>query len=308
MSLKTSYSTKRKLDGFVETLFFSPQFILYFIFTILPFFIAVPMIFTSKVNFLDSNSHFIGMENFAAVFSDPLIGEFLPAFRRTMVYTLLNYSSVYIIGLPMALIMYEYASKLKQGFFTIIYMPYIIAPFGIGMMLTMLLSRDTGTLNLLLLKLGILSQPIDVMDETVAAWALPIIAGWKNAGFNMALILAGLLSVPRDTVEASIVDGVNYWQRLWYVYFPQIIPSFIIATIMCLLGSFGAFDLPVGFGGLRGNQSAYFLAVMLYKMGFAGSTGQSGTLAQAVTISMVAYLPLVSIAVFLNRLQKKLQY
>jgi len=298
---------KRGEEPVLEFFLFAPQFILYITFTILPFMIAIPILFTSRTDFLDSAVEFVGFRNFSAIFSPPLVNDYLPAVKRTAFYTFFNYLSVYIFGLPLALIMYEYVSRLKQSFFTIIYLPYIIAPFGIGMMMSMLLSRDTGSLNLLLVELNIISQPIDIMDETVARWALPIVAGWKNAGFNMAIILAGLLSVPRETVEASIVDGVSYFQRLFFIYIPQIIPSFIIATIMCLLGSFGAFDLPVGFGGMRGNNAAMFLAVLLYKMGFAGSVSQSGTLAQAVTISVVTYVPLVLIAILLNRLQKRLE-
>lgn len=289
----------------IDAALFSPQFILYILFTLLPFAIAVPIIFTSRTDFLDTSVRFVGFENFQAIFREPLVRDYLPAVQRTAFYTLLNYLSVYVFGLPLALIMYEYTSRLKNGFFTVIYLPYIIAPFGIGMMMSMLLSSDTGSLNLLLLKLNIISKPIEIMDEGVARWALPLVAGWKNAGFNMAIILSGLLSIPRETVEASIVDGASYLQRLFHIYIPQIIPSFIIATVMCLLGSFGAFDLPVGFGGLRGNNAAMFLAVLLYKMGFAGSAMQSGTLAQAITISIATYLPLILVAIGLNRLQKR---
>lgn len=308
MKIITGLSRRKSINNLMDLVFFSPQFILYFTFTILPFFIALPIIFSSRVNFVDSDVLYVGLENFKRIFQEPIIHEFLPAVARTGWFTLLNYGMVFLFGMTLALLMFEYTSKLKKGFFAVIYMPYVVSGLGVGMMITMLLSRDSGTLNLLLLQLQIIEKPIDVMQESTASWALPFSVGWKNAGFNMALFLSGLLSVPVDTIDASKVDGANYWQRLRHVYFPQIRPSIILATIMCLLGSFGAFDVPVGFGGLRGNRSAYFLAVMLYQMGFSGGGSQTGTLAQAVTISLVTYMPLVLIAIFFNRLQRKYNY
>ena len=124
----------------------------------------------------------------------------------------------------------------------------------------------------------------------------------------MAVFLSGLLSIPTDSIDASRVDGVNYWQRIRYVYLPQIVPNLTLVTIFCLLGSFGVFDVPVGLGALKGNASARFLSVLIYQVGFSAAGEKMGTLAQAITISMVVYLPLLLIAFFLNGLQKKMQY
>ena len=37
---------------------------------------------------------------------------------------------------------------------------------------------------------------------------------WKNAGYYMLFYIAGLQNVPRDTIEAAMIDGANAWQRL----------------------------------------------------------------------------------------------
>lgn len=46
--------------------------------------------------------------------------------------------------------------------------------------------------------------------------------GWRYAGLNMAFFLGGLMGIPTDSIEASIIDGANYWQKLRYIYIPQI--------------------------------------------------------------------------------------
>jgi ABC-type sugar transport system permease subunit len=214
---------------------------------------------------------------------------------------------VFAFGLTLALLMYE--GKFRGMFFTIIFLPYMLSGLGTGMLLIMLFSRDQGSINLLLMELGVLKEPFDIKDPSVTAYALPLILGWRYAGFNMALFLAGLMSIPTETVEASKVDGANYLQRVRFVYLPQIVPSIIIATIFCLIGSFGVFDEPVGMGAFYGNRSAEYFAVTIFKLGFGSTVGQQiGTMAQGVTMSLVVFVPLTAIAIYLIRLQRKVQY
>lgn len=304
-ALKSGRSTKKKTFTRDELVFFLPQFVIYITFTLLPLLVAIPIIFTDRVNFIDPEVSFIGLRNFMEIFRAPIVGVMLPALARTAIFTGVTFLNIFIIGLPLALIVFEFKSRLNGPFFTVVYMPYVTAPIGVGILLTMLFSLDSGTMNLLLLKLGILDNPINIVEEEVARWALPLMVGWRNAGFNMAILLSGLLTISDESIEASLVDGASYWQRLTRIYVPQIIPSIVIATIVTLLRSFGNFDIPVGFGGLRGNRSAYFLSVMLYQMGFGGAATQTATLAHAVTISFVVYLPLVIVAIALNRIQRR---
>lgn len=291
-----------------DVLFLSPQIMLYLTFTIAPFILGFFIIFTNRINYLTTDVDFIGLKNFISIFEKPLIGPFISSVKRTAVFTVINYLMVFLFGAPLALLMFEFEGKLKKGFFSVIYMPYIVSGLGIGLMLPMLFSRDNGSLNLLFTKIGLIQNAIDIKKPLVSAIALPFIVGWRSAGFNMALFLTGLLSIPTDTIDASKVDGVNYWQRLRYVYFPQMIPCIIIATIFCLIGSFGIFDVPVGMGGLAANESVRYFALHLYFSGFGTHAQQGATLAEAVTMSMVVYLPLATIAFFLNNIQKKLQY
>jgi ABC-type sugar transport system permease subunit len=196
-----------------------------------------------------------------------------------------------------------YQVGFRGGFFTIIYLPMMLSGLATGFVTTMLFSRATGTVNLLLLELGWLQNPIDLKLPTGTTVILPILIGWKYAGFNMAIFLSGLMNIPRETIEAAIVDGASYWQRLIRVYFPQMMPSFIIATIFCLIGSFGIFDELVAMGALYGNQQAFFLSVLFFEYGFLRRR-----LALGMTLALEVGIPLVFLGVLLQRLQRRLQY
>lgn len=290
-----------------EILFASPQLILYLGLTIVPLLISLPIIFTDQINFTDQNIDFVGLDNFAGIFRPPLVEQFLPALGRTVVLTAAGYVMVFAFGLTLALLMYE--GKFGGIFFTIIYLPYMLSGLGTGMLLILLFSRDQGSLNLLFMKLGLIKQGFDIRDPAITAYFLPLILGWRYAGFNMALFLAGLMSIPPETVEASRIDGADYLQRLWYIYLPQIVPSIIIATIFCLIGTFGIFDEPVGLGAFAGNRSAEYFAIILFKLGFGTAVGtQIGTMAQGMTMALVVFVPLTVLAVYLVRVQRRLQY
>ena len=303
---KKLLTTERKRTLW-EVVFVAPQLILYVGLTIVPLIISIPIVLTNRANFTDLTVDAVGLSNFVNIFQFPLSDIFFSALARTVLLTFLNYVAVFAFGLTLALLLFE--GKFGGFFFTIIYLPYMLSGFGVGILLIMLFSRDQGSLNLLFMEMGVLKTPFDIKDPSITAVALPLVLGWRYAGFNMALFLSGLLSIPIETIEASRVDGASYLQRLRYVYLPQIVPSIIIATIFCLIGSFGVFDEAVGLGAFYGNPAAEFFAISVFKMGFGTAIGQQiGTLAEGMTMALVVFVPLTLMAAYLVRLQKRLQY
>ena len=282
--------------------FILPQLVIFIFLTIVPFFVAIPILFTDMSQFNDPKINPVGLRNFTALFTDPSVQrDYLPAFRRTIVFVVLNYTTVYIFGLSLALLMYEVG--FRGGFFTVVYLPLMVSGLAVGYMAVMLFSRETGTANLLLLELGLIKEPFDLYSAEGTAFILPLLVGWRYAGYNMAIFLSGLLAIPEETIEASIVDGTNYWQRLTRVYFPQMWPSFILATTMCLIGSFAVFDELVAMGALYVNPEAKLLSILFFTYGF-----QVERLAMGMTLAVMSFLPLVFIGIALQRLQRRLQY
>lgn len=291
---------RRRILG--DWAFILPQLVIFVFLTIIPFFVAIPILFTDMAQFNDPQINPVGLRNFLALFNDrSVLADYLPALRRTLVFVALNYTTVYIFGLSLALLMYEVG--FRGGFFTVVYLPLMVSGFAVGYMAVMLFSRETGTANLLLMELGLIEKGIDIFSPEGTAFILPLLVGWRYAGYNMAIFLSGLLSIPEETIEAAIVDGTSYWQRLIRVYFPQMWPSFILATTMCLIGSFAVFDELVAMGALYVNPEAKFLSILFFTYGF-----QVERLAMGMTLAVETFLPLVFIGIALQRLQRRLQY
>jgi len=287
---------------FEDWAFMLPQLVIFVGLTIVPFFVAIPILFTDMSQFNDPQINPVGLRNFTVLFTDPSVQrDYFPALRRTVVFVILNYTTVYIFGLSLALLMYEVG--FRGGFFTVVYLPLMVSGLAVGYMAVMLFARETGTANLLLLKLGVLEEPIDIYSAEGTAFILPLLVGWRYAGYNMAIFLSGLLAIPKETIESSVVDGATYLQRLFKIYFPQMWPSFILATTMCLIGSFAVFDELVAMGALYVNPEAKLLSILFFTYGF-----QVERLAMGMTLALQTFFPLMLLGIALQRLQRRLQY
>ena len=280
----------------------APQLSLFILAVLVPLVISVPVMFTDRKTFTDVDVQNIGFDNFTRLFRDEAIAQdYWPALSRTVRFTIFNYAMVFLFGLTLALLMYEIG--FRSGLFTMIYMPYMLSGLALGFLAIMLFAESSGNINLLLKNLGYTGDPINIKTEQGTTMILPVLVGWKAAGFNMALFLTGLLSIPKETIEASIVDGASYLQRLRRIYFPQMVPAFVMATIFCLLGSFRVFDELVALGGLEANKEAEFMSVVIQRYGFSANR-----LALGLVLSVETFLPLTIIALLLLRLQRRFEY
>lgn len=279
--------------------FVAPQFILYFALTILPFVVAFPILFTNMSSYTDQTATYVGFANFTAIFTNPSLGSaFFDALRKTVVFTTLNYLNIYIFGLALALLMYEIG--FQGWFFIIVYLPMMLSGVALGYVAKALFAYGNGTGNLILVQLGL--PQVDIANPSTTPIILALLVGWRYAGFNMAIFLAGLLSIPKETIEASVVDGASYWQRLFRVYFPQMIPSFIMASTLLIIGSFGVFDELIALSGHTVNIGARFSSVLFYVTAF-----NSNQLALGMTMAVETFVPLVIVGIALLELQRRLR-
>jgi len=88
-----------------DWLFILPQLSLFVLLTIVPFLVAIPYLFTDMSQFNDPQINQIGLKNFTAIFDDPSVQrDYFPALQRTVIFVILNYTTVFIFGLSLALL------------------------------------------------------------------------------------------------------------------------------------------------------------------------------------------------------------
>jgi raffinose/stachyose/melibiose transport system permease protein len=137
-------------------------------------------------------------------------------------------------------------------------------------------------------------------DPSVALYAVLGTAIWTAVGFVFVIILSALRNVDTDQVDAALLDGANYLQRLRYVVLPQIMPVFLMVAALTLIGGFAVFDIIFVMTGGGPAGATDVLGTYAYKSAF-----QIGRISYGTTLALVIAVLAVPVAVWLNRLQRR---
>jgi multiple sugar transport system permease protein len=200
---------------------------------------------------LISPMEWVGLDNYRELLTDPLTGRI---FLHTLLYVAGYLPLVYAGGLGLALALNR-ALRGRTGLRAAYFLPVVTSWVVVALVWKWLLNPNGGLVNTVLGWLH-LPQPGWWTDPT---WALPSVvlaSAWKDLGFVMVILLAGLQAVPGDVLEAATVDGANAWQRFWRVTFPLLTPSTFFVVVISLINGFQVFDqVYVMTGGGPGDSS-----------------------------------------------------
>ena len=96
-----------------------------------------------------------------------------------------------------------------------------------------MLSVDDGTVNTILCRLGIISEPINFLSEPKYFWAILIISSlWKNVGYGAIIYLAAISGINAELYEAASVEGASKFRQIFVITLPCIVPQIVIKLIM----------------------------------------------------------------------------
>lgn len=218
-------------------LFLAPAVALNLIFFIQPLIRVIQMSFYNW-RVIGTNT-FLGLGNYERLINDPL---FWKALSNTVIYTLIVTPGIFLLALALALLLNR---KLPgtNVYRTIYFVPVAISFVVSSLVWLWIFNELYGILNYGLSSLGLISSRISWLGSTwMARISVSVMVIWKTAGFSMMILLAGLQGVPVQVYEAADIDGANTRQRFLFVTMPMIRPTFILALMISLIGSFLAFD------------------------------------------------------------------
>ena len=208
--------------------------------TLLAFSIG-PMVGTAWVSLQDWNlirdAEFIGLDNYRELWGDE---DFRRALRNTLYY-LVGYLPLVIAGgLGLAMLV---NSRLRGVaiFRAMYFMPVVTSWVVVALLWRWLLNPSDGIVNWLLGRVGI-DGPGWWTDRT---WAMPSVilaSAWKDLGFVMVILLAGLQAIDPTLYEAARIDGAGAWRQLRSVTIPMLTPSLFFVLVISLINGFQVFD------------------------------------------------------------------
>lgn len=231
-----------------------------------------PVLWALRYMFYDYQGYgtpkFIGLGNFARVARD---AEFWQSVANTFVYA----GGKLIITLPLSLVLAVILNRKLRGrhaFRAIFFLPTIFSASVMSIVFYIVFNSYNGIINQYLLKLNLVSGPIDWLGAAYAMLTIVVIAVWGAVGNYMLLFIAGLQSIPEDVYEAASLDGVNPAQRLWYITIPMLGPVLQMIIMLAITTSLKGYEsiMVLTEGGPFGKTEVMYL--YLYKLFFPLTT------------------------------------
>ncbi len=247
-------------------IFLAPFLILFFVFMVIPIFVAFFLSFTNY-NMLQSPV-FTGIENYKMLLLDDKV--FLTALKNTLIFALITGPVGYFCSFIFAWVINEL--RFRTVFALAFYAPSITNGIAMSVIWLYFFSGDRyGMINNVLINIGIISEPIQwTMDANYILGVVIFISIWMSMGTGFLVFLAGFQNINKEYYEAGAIDGIrNKTQELRLLTLPMMKPQLLFGAINALVNSFGVFDVAVSVAGMPSpNYAAHTIVAHLYDYAF----------------------------------------
>ena len=277
-------------------LFISPFFILFLVFWVWP----IIMSFYYSLLRWDGMSEpiFIGILNYKKLFSDSL---FYQALKNTLILTF-SYELILIpLCLIVAVLLNLIPGTLQRFFRSGYFIPVTMSSVVVAIIFNLVLGKNFGLLNNFLNIIGI-KQNIDWLNNAnTALWSILILRIWRNTGFYLLFIFAGLKAIPKALYEAATVDGANSRGIFFKITLPLLRPVITFVIFMSLIWQFQIFDEPWVLTGGGPNNATLTVLIYLYQRTFREFNLGYGSAISYIFTLIIAILSILQIKLISGR-------
>ena len=183
---------------------------------------------------------FNGLANYRDLLANT---DLYPVARRTLLWVFGIVFFTILLSLPLAQLINQNFPGRKYVRWALIF-PWAASVVMTSMIWTWILDAYSGELNLTLTQLGLISEPVDWVNNPGSSfYFLMWVAVFVSIPFTTFVLLAGLQSIPADIVEAASVDGATHWQIYRRIKFPLLRNSLLIASIINIINVFNSFPI-----------------------------------------------------------------
>ena len=178
---------------------------------------------------------FVGLENYAAVLTDP---RFWQSVRFTLLYIVLAVPSLIVNGFILAMLLNQITQRLRGVFISTYLLPMVVVPV-VGTLMFKQMFVPSGVVSWFFR--DILEQRF-IFSEVSVKILIFINAIWGGTPFPFIVLYAGLLTLPKEQIEAAVVDGATRWQQVRYVAIPHLRSLFVFLGLILTMDSYRIFD------------------------------------------------------------------
>jgi len=262
-------------------------------------FVLGPMVAAAWISLTEWNllapATWVGLDNYANLLTDP---ETADVFLHTLYYIVGYLPLVYVGGLAIALAL-NTALRGRTVLRGVYFLPVITSWIVVALVWRWLLNPSNGVVNTVLAWFGI-DGPGWWTDP---AWAMPSIilaSAWKDLGFVMVILLAGLQAIDPELLDAARVDGAGWWRRLFSVTLPLLSPATFFVIVISLINGFQVFDQVYAMTGGGPGGATQVVVQQIYDLTF-----RYGRAGEASALSWLLFVVILAVTVIQIRGQRK---
>ena len=210
------------------------------------------------------NLRFVGLHNYGELLQRPL---FWTALGNTFYFVVVGVPLSIGASLGTALLLNSPLARMKAFHRTVLFAPVVTTVVAVAVIWRYLFNTRYGLVNHALAMLGL--NPVDWLGDP--HWAMPTIiafAVWKNFGYNMIILLAGLQAVPPELYEAARIDGASRWRQFRHITLPMLRPTMVLVMVLTVAGYFQLFAEPYVMTEGGPLQSTTSVLYLMYDDGF----------------------------------------
>ena len=215
VSISRELKATRRRENVAGYLFMAPSLLFFLGFVIFPMGMCLV---TSAFNYTMTDFSFIGLQNYAELFSDAIFGK-----------SLVNTVIIVVASVP------------TVCFFSLW---VVTGSVAVTVVWKWMFNPYYGLLNYVFKELGILSRNLNWLGSPdTALWCIILILFTTSIGQPIVLYVSALSNVDHSLVEAAEVDGATNMQVFWRIKWPQIMPTTLYILVITTINSFQCFAL-----------------------------------------------------------------
>ncbi|MET9312763.1 sugar ABC transporter permease [Kribbella sp. NPDC003505] len=271
--------------------FYVPTAVIYAVLFLIPTFASF---YYSLTRWSLFESKFIGLDNFKLFFQEPAL---VKGFTNTLVFAVVTSGSKVVLGLLLAVLLTS--QIIGRGYLrSVVFFPVLVSTVGVGLLFQVMMNPERGIINGALGVIGI-DGPGWLTDPKWALLSIALVDVWKGVGLATLIYIAGIVSIPREYMEAARVDGAGAWESFRRIVLPLCKPATVTVIILSLIGGLRSFELIWAMTRGGPGFTSDVISSVIYKQYQAGFYGLST--AGNVILFVVVTAIVLPLNWFLNR-------
>ena len=193
--------------------------------------------------FFTGQAPWVGLKNYLTVVSDDVFSQ---ALANTALFTVGSIVGQFVLGMLLALFFHK-NFPLNGVLRALFLLPWLI-PLIVGSAAwRAILEQDSGILNLTLMQVGIIDNPIPwLTSPDVALIAIILVNIWLGVPFNLTLLYSGLQDIPEELYEAGSLDGATGWKAFWHITWPNLRAVVSVVLMLGVIYTLKVLDIILG--------------------------------------------------------------